>query len=173
MKQILIAQNNVYRYNLYGGISDFNTYNEFISDLAGMSSSDAVALYINSPGGRLDVGVSLIHAIVNCAAPVTAIVEAPSYSMASILACACSKLHLCENTFLMFHNYSTLYGGKGGELMSSIHHNDSHFNQLMEDVCYPFLTKKELKKIQKDEDIYIYSSDETLEKRKTRHFQYV
>lgn len=170
MKKTLLAQTNVYRYNLYDSIEDFDSYEEFIEEVAHFTEKDAVALYINSPGGRVDVGVSLMGAIKNTAARVTAVVEGPSYSMASIIALACDELLMFDNTFLMFHNYSTMSYGKGGELMSSMRHNDAHFSKLLQDACYPFLTKSELKKILRDEDVYIYNDDAQLDKRKLRHF---
>lgn len=171
MKKITIASKHVYRYNLYDEIENFGEYKQFIEDLATFTENDQVALYINSPGGRIDIGVSLVHAIQHSLATVTAVVEAPSYSMASIIALACKKLIMFDNTFLMFHNYSTVGYGKGGELMNSMKHSDDHFNKLMSMVCGPFLTKAELKKIGTDQDIYIYSDDPTLEKRKERHFK--
>lgn len=171
MKKITIATKQYYRYNLYDEIESFGEYKQFIEDLATLTPNDAVALYINSPGGRIDVGVSLIHAIQNSLAPVTAVIEGPSYSMASIIALSCHKLMMFDNTFLMFHNYSTVGYGKGGELMNSLKHSDTHFNKLMKMVCYPFLTSKELDKIATDQDIYIYSDDATLGTRKARHYK--
>lgn len=171
MKKITIATKQYYRYNLYDEIENFGEYNQFIEDLATLTPNDAVALYINSPGGRIDVGVSLVRAIQNSLAAVTAVIEGPSYSMASILALSCSKLIMFDNTFLMFHNYSTIGYGKGGELMNSLKHSDTHFNKLMKMICYPFLTAKELDKISTDQDIYIYSDDSTLETRKSRHYK--
>ena len=122
MKQTLLQSNNAYRYNLYDSIEQFSTYDDFISDLSMLSENDAVALYINSPGGRVDVGLSIMSAIQNSNAAVTAIVEAPSYSMASVIALSCDSLIMMDNTFLMFHNYSTVHYGKGGELMDSMRH---------------------------------------------------
>lgn len=171
MEKIMMATKNMYRYNLYDGIDSFDTYLSFIADLAEMSENDSVALYINSPGGRIDVGVSLISSIQSSLAPVTAVIEGPSYSMASIIALSCRKLIMLDNTFLMFHNYSTGGYGKGGELMNSMKHSDDHFIKMMSMVCTPFLTKAELAKISTDQDIYVYSDDAALKRRKERHFK--
>jgi ATP-dependent protease ClpP protease subunit len=171
MKKITLKTSSVYRYNLYDEIESFSSYNDFVSELANMTSNDSVALYINCPGGRVDVGLSLINSIQSSYANITAVVEGPSYSMASIIALACDKLLMLDNTFLMYHNYSTVGYGKGGELMNSMKHSDDHFNRLMHKVCSPFLTKAELNKIASDQDIYIYSDDPTLDKRRDRHFK--
>lgn len=171
MKKLTIAQHSTFRFNLYDGIDDFDKYEEFMEEMLQAHENDRIALYINSPGGRIDVGASLINTIQSCPARVVGIVEAPSYSMASVIALACDDLVFLDNTFLMFHNYSTITYGKGGELMSSMHHNDEHCKKMMETICYPFLTKAELKKIKNDQDVYIHSDDETLERRKERHFK--
>lgn len=171
MKKILVKQTNIYRYNLYGSIGGFENYQGFFEDSVKFNKDDAIALYINCPGGRVDVGVSIVNAIKSTDAKVTAVVECPSYSMASIIALSCERLLMLDNTFLMFHNYSTASMGKGGELMASMAHSDAHFQQLMQDVCHPFITKKELDSIRNDRDIYIYSNDKDLDKRKARHFK--
>lgn len=171
MERIVIATNSYFRYNLYGEIEDFKDYESFAADLTMLTENDAVALHINSPGGRVDIGMSLVNSIQQSRAAVTAVIEAPSYSMASVVACACSNLIMLDNTYLMFHNYSVGRFGKGGELMTSLRHEDAHFNKLLRKVCYPFLTNKELDKISKDEDVYIYDDDSTLETRKARHYK--
>lgn len=170
MNRITIQQSNVHRYNLYDGIEEFEDYEEFIEDLATFTPNDAVALYINCPGGRVDIGLSIINAIRSSQAATTAIIEAPSYSMASVIALATDKLIMLDNTFLMFHNYTSGAYGKGAELVTGIKHSDAHFNKMMHNVCYPFLTKKELQRIQNDGDVYIYDTDENLGKRKERHY---
>lgn len=171
MEKIILKQTSVYRYNLYGEISQFEEYTTFITELALMQRDDSVALYINSPGGSVDIGASILNAIKYCPATVTAVVEAPSYSMASMIALGCHNLIMFKNTFLMFHNYSQITGGKGGELMSSMAHGDANYHQLIVDTCYPFLSKSEINKIRRDQDVYIYDNDSSLPQRMKRHFK--
>lgn len=171
MEKIILQQACVYRYNIYDSIDNFSDYLDLINGLRETTDRDHVVLYINSPGGRVDVGLSIISAIKSCPACVTAIVEGPSYSMASVIALACDDLQMFDNTFLMFHNYSTASFGKGAELMGSLNHNDKHIKKLMMSVCHPFLSKKEIEKINNDQDIYIYDDDEELGKRKLRHYK--
>ena len=45
------------------------------------------------------------------------------------------------NTFLMFHNYSTTYEGKGGELVAQVEAVDKTLKKVEETYCLPFLTK--------------------------------
>lgn len=171
MNRITVATNNLYRYNLYDSLENFNDYIEFIEGLSTATENDIIMLYINSPGGRLDIGLSIINAINSTRASVKAVVEGPSYSMASIIAVACDSLIMLDNTYLMFHNYSMLRYGKGGEITDGLEHGNKHFITLMKNVCSPFLTKSELAKIHNDKDVYIYNNDASLEKRMKRHFK--
>lgn len=171
MNRIQLQRNTIYRYNLYDEISDFEDYENFITDLAQMSENDTVALYINSPGGRLDIGTSLVRSIQQSRASTTAIIEGSSYSMASIIALSCSQLLMFSNTYLMFHNYSSVLMGKGQEMMTVARHEDESFQKLMVEICKPFLTKREINRIRKDQDFYIWDDDPSLEKRKERHFK--
>jgi len=171
MREITVMTTTAYRYNLYGSIEDFDYYLAFFANMATYGENDAVVLYINSPGGSIDVGLSIISSINACQAPVTAIVEAPSFSMASVIALACDNLVFMENTYLMFHNYSIGHSGKGAEFMLNTAHNDEHINRVFVMHCSPFLTKAELKRIRNDGDVYIKDSDDTLSKRMERHFK--
>lgn len=171
MKEILLTTNSAYRYNLYGSIKFFSTYEDFIERAGSYSENDGVLLYINSPGGCIDVGVTIITAIQECRAHVTAIVEAPSCSMASVIAMACDSLVICDDAHLMFHNYSVGQHGKGAEFMMSAAQNDDYIDRIFTKYCYPFLTKAELKRIRNDADIYIQWNDESLQKRKERHYK--
>ncbi len=171
MKAIKVAEAIGVRYNLYGEIDSFNDYADFIEEMTQYGESDAVQIRFNSPGGRVDIGISLIHSIQMCKAQVQAVIEGPSYSMASILALACDSLIMLDNTYLMFHNYSTGAYGKGAELIQGMGHMDRHLDKFATSICSPFLSKNELNKIRLDQDVYIYSDDPSLEKRKARHFK--
>ena len=171
MKEMIVAQQSIYRYNLYDGIDSFNDIGEFVENMASYQHGDAVMLYINSPGGSIDVGLSIIDSIKQCKAPVTAVVQAPSYSMASVAALACDNIVFLKHTYLMFHNYSIGTHGKGAEFMMSTKHNDEHINAIFKEYCSPFLTAAEMKKVSSDSDVYIKWDDPTLDKRIARHFK--
>ncbi len=169
MKASVISQHLEYR--LYDEISEFSDYEDFIDDLAQMSSQDKVTLKINSGGGRIDVGHTIVQAVQSTKAYVRCVVAHASYSMASIIALAGDELIMMPRSLLMFHNYSTGYGGKGGELIQGALASDEYIKSIMSDVCTPFLTRDEMRKIAQDRDIYIKYNDKNLDIRIKRHYK--
>lgn len=173
MKEIIL--NCIVRFNLYDEIGEFSEYEDFIVAMGNYNEDDRVVIYINSPGGRTDVGASLINTIRNCKAHVTCVVEEPSYSMAAIIALTGDDLVMYPNTYLMFHNYSTYTSGKGQELTQYTNNLNRHYNITMQRYCMPFLSKSEITKILEDGDVYVYADDvynkTSLDKRIGRHFK--
>lgn len=121
-------------------------------------------------GGCCFTGQKIISAMNSCAANITCYADAPVQSMASLIALSGDKLYLLPNSFLMFHNYSTDYSGKGASILAGVYHNHKFLITQSDTICYPFLTQKELKLLKKDTDIFIHWDDKTLEDRFTRHF---
>lgn len=152
-------------------IEEFSQYSDLIRELYTASDSDTILLLIHSTGGRVDVGRSIINAMKESSAFVHCMVEGPCYSMASIIALSGDKLSLRENTFLMFHNYSTIMSGKGNEIGNAHTAKDKHFTQLFISQCQPFLSSGECKKVLSGEDFYVYSDESALDKRIKKHFK--
>jgi len=169
MGKVVLQQYVKVMYYIHGEIEEYETYEEMLGELHTYSPHDVVVISINSGGGRIDIGDSIIKAIENCPAKTLAYVEAPIYSMASVIALACDELVLSRGSCLMFHNYSQFTGGKGGELTSSVEHSNRHMSEMFSIVCSPFLTKKEINDIITDKDLYVYESDGDTSKRLKRH----
>lgn len=168
MKSTLISQH--VQYCLYDDISDFGTYDDFFEEMALLTERDKATIRINSGGGRIDVGHMIVQAIQESRAHVTCVVAHASYSMASVIALAGDELVMKPHSLLMFHNYSTGMGGKGGELVQGILSSDEYIKQIMNSICSPFLTQKELTQIGQDQDIYVKYNDPSLKARLKRHY---
>jgi len=169
MKSTLLSQH--VQYSLYDDISDFSTYSDFFEEMALLTDQDKVTIRINSGGGRIDVGHMIVQAIQSTKAYVSCVVAHASYSMASIIALAGDELTLLPHSLLMFHNYSTGMGGKGGELVQGILSSDEYIRNIMNDICTPFLSKDELRQIAHDRDIYVKYNDPDLKRRIKRHYK--
>jgi len=169
MSKVVLAQYVKVMYYIHGEIEAYSTYEEMLGELHTYSANDVVVISINSGGGDIHIGDSIIKAIENCQAKTIAYVEAPIYSMASVIALACDELVLSRGSCLMFHNYSQFTSGKGGELTSSVEHTNRYMSEMFELICSPFLTKKEINDIIMDKDLYVYESDGNTSKRLKRH----
>ncbi len=157
-------------WTLYGDIDSFKTYEDLFGTLKDAQEGDAIELRINCTGGDASVGFMIVQAMKETKATIVCNVVYPSYSMGAIIAVAGDYLIMQPNTFLMFHTYSTGMGGKSGDLIKMLAHDDDSLKGMMLDVCSPFLTKTELRKMHEGDDIYIKANDPTLEARLKRHY---
>ncbi len=102
-----------------------------LNDLSELTPEDSIKLRINSPGGLLNEGKSLINAIQNTGALVTTELLSDAASMAAIMFCIGDKRVIYESSSIMFHTFSSGYMGKGQEMESYTKHasknNDAFF----------------------------------------------
>lgn len=130
-------------------------YIELLQDLRSFSSEDFVTIYLDNNGGDADMGLRLARAIRACKATTVISLEANSYSAGAVIALSGDMLKMEPGTFLMFHNYSTLNHGKGGEYRMHNEEWDRAFWKQAVDIICPFLTKREIQQLKDDRDIYI------------------
>lgn len=156
---------------IYGPIEQPKAYIELSKNLLKADPEQEYFRFrIASPGGSCHGIIALINAIRQCNTVVEMHVDSPSYSAAATLALAGDALYMHRNTLLMFHNYSGGSYGKGGELKTMIKEEDMWIRKYMRDIHHPFLTADECSGLEKDQDVWIHSSDKDLKKRIDRHF---
>jgi len=128
--------------------SDQGEYAELTNHLfLNVHKQDSITLRLASYGGSLDSTIMLMNALWSSEALVSVEVVAPCYSAAAILALCGDSLNIKPHTYLMFHNFSSRYEGKFGEIKEGSSHDQRHYGQLLTSICSPFLTKKELTNI--------------------------
>ncbi len=149
--------------------ADYTDLIHFLSDK--VSPDDIIQLHLANLGGSTHSGVMLAHAIKRCQATVLISVEAPCYSMGAIIALTGDALTMRPGTFLMFHNYSGGFYGKGREIVDLVTTFNVHIVDSLKHFCYPFLSKKEINVLAKDQDVYVMSTEEKLIDRLKRHFK--
>lgn len=149
--------------------ADYTDLLHFLNDK--VNAEDAVYLHLANMGGSIHSGIMLAHAIKSCVATTLISVEAPCYSMGAIIALSGDAMMMKPGTFLMFHNYSGFSYGKGGESKDALENTCKHMLASDMYFCYPFLSKKEIAGIQKDQDIYIHSHNTDIKARLKRHFK--
>ena len=171
IKERIIRSSLHTEWTLYGPIDNYDTFKELIVGLEEATEGDSIQLKISCTGGRCDVGQVIIQAMQNSKAVIVCHVVYPSYSMGADIAIAGDYLIMEPHTFLMFHTYSTMDGGKSGDFLQSVGHNDLTLKRMTEDGCYPFLSKAEIKKMHAGQDIYIRAEDPTLSARLKRHYK--
>lgn len=117
--------------------------------------NDEVVLYINTPGGRLDTTKSIVSAIIQTEASVTAQVEGTVASAGTIIACACPNVLIMPHTEFMVHS---AYGGAVDSVRNAeaqISFVREQTEALMRDVYKDFLTDEELDYIFNGRELWI------------------
>lgn len=77
----------------------------------GLPDVDPIILHINSDGGSVDSGMSIINTINNSIVPVIAVVDRKAYSMAFILTIACDERYGFKYSKFMNHEGSSWNAG--------------------------------------------------------------
>lgn len=75
--------------------------------------------------------------------------------MAPLLALQGDKIKLENNSFMMFHDYSSFEMGKGSEIEAHVKHYRKFALDCFSQWCKGFLTKKEIDIILAGKDLYL------------------
>ncbi len=136
-------------------IVEAERYTEMIQAIRSAAPQDLVHIHLNSPGGHLDTGIQIINAMRNTEALVVTHLEGEACSMAALIFLAGQEMIVYDHCMLMFHNYSGVVGGKGHEQQAALTAAQGLYGRLVDDICHPFLTKGELKKIKDGQDLWM------------------
>lgn len=161
----------IYDISIWDNIEEYEDYDKLFTTLNSITEDDEVVLNVSTPGGRCDIGFTLIDRIQGLPCRVDVVVPYPTYSMGAIMALCGESLEILPGAFLMFHDYSTGERGKGNEIYKSTEAFSEAFEYRFIEICHPFLTKKECEDILQGKDLYIKWNDSSLETRMKRHFK--
>lgn len=148
---------------LYSGIGEPSEYTEMIHTIRTAEPHDQIYIYLNSEGGHLDTGISLISAINETQATVTMVLDSTACSMAAILFLAGHQYIVHDFSMLMFHTFSGGVIGKSSDIDKQLQAYRRQFSLLMKKVCGKFLTADELRRLDNGEELWF--SSEAIAKR--------
>lgn len=156
---------------LSDSIESGSEYIGLIHWLQNTNKSDYVDFYLANFGGLCSGLIALFNGIRAAKAYIKMHVISPSYSAGATLALLGDALELHPHSFLMFHNFSGGFFGKGNETLDNFVNESKWIHDYMKDLHCPFLTLTEHNKLIKDQDVYIHWDDPSLPKRLERHFK--
>lgn len=134
-------------------------YTDVIHTIKTASEGDIIYLHINCPGGQIDTGIQLVNALSSTPAHVVTELEGVGHSMAALMFLCGDELVVHENTQLMFHTYSGGVIGKGSDIRGQTDATESWFRSIAYDICYPFMTKREIVRMLRGEDFWFQYAD--------------
>ena len=100
--QLLLHSRNI----LLHGAIDVNMTKRICEDLLGLNelSNEPIALWINSIGGSVDCGFSIIDTILGLSSPVYTFINGAACSMGALISIAGSKRVMTEHSYWMIHD---------------------------------------------------------------------
>lgn len=89
-----------------------------------------IHLHINSPGGDAFSGLSIVDTIRSCRTPVYTYVDGSAASAATLISMAGDKRYASENSFMLLHQPSILWGGKLDEFMDEVENQKKIYEKI-------------------------------------------
>ncbi len=103
---------------LIGPVYDCLETDDVVANIQG--AAEDYSLDINSPGGDVFAGLTIVNAIQNSEHKATANVHVMAASIAAIIALACDEVVVDENSVVMLHNCWTVADGNKEELQNAV-----------------------------------------------------
>lgn len=103
---------------LIGPVYDCIETDDLVASIQG--AAEDYSLDINSPGGDVFAGLTIVNAIQNSEHKATANVHVMAASIAAIIALACDEVVVDENSVVMLHNCWTVADGNKEELQNAV-----------------------------------------------------
>ena len=103
---------------LNGTVFDCQATDELVAGIQG--ATEDYNLDINSPGGDVFAGLTIVNAIQNNEHKATANVHVMAASIAAIIALACDEVVVDGNSVIMLHNCWTVADGNKEELQNAV-----------------------------------------------------
>ncbi len=145
-----------------------------LNELRTASSSDKLEIRINSGGGFVNEGKQFYNLMnEKFHNRTTTYLDNHGYSMGALLFCMGDKRVIYPYSDLMFHNYSSGVGGKGGEIISRVEHTDAHLKAFFKKVIVEqgFLTDAEFQSMLIGQDFWM-GAKELCERKIATHVVY-
>ena len=142
-----------------GEIENPDEYTDVFETIRHAGPNDAVQIHINSPGGDLFTAIQFMRVLKETEATVITSVEGACMSAATLIFLAGDQFQISDHSVFMFHNYSTMMFGKGGELYDGIMHDRKWSENLLKTEYEGFLAEEEVKSILDGKDIWLDADD--------------
>jgi ATP-dependent Clp protease protease subunit len=154
---------HMHRFYLSGEIGDPEKYIPMFEQIRTAEENDVVMLFINSPGGSLATTLQFLRVLEETPATTVAIVEGYCMSAATLIFLSCKHKQISRFSQFMFHNYSTLWAGKGNQIHVGMNHMHQEWARVMKMLYTPVLTPEEIQSILEDRDVWL--NDEAMKAR--------
>lgn len=153
----------LHTFYICGEITEPSDYTEWFDQIRNAQETDIIKLHINSPGGDLFTAIQFMRVLAETSAHVICSVEGACMSAATMIFLQARQFEISEHSMFMFHNYSGLAFGKGGEMIDQLQHERKWSDSIMRKTYDGFLTKDEIDSMLDNKDIWM-SGEEVMKR---------
>lgn len=150
---------SVHEFYLSGEITEPENYIEWFDIIRHAGENDVIKIYINSYGGELFTAIQFMRVIAETPATIVVSVEGMCMSAATVVFLCADAYEVTPHSIFMFHNYSGVAGGKGGEMIDQLMHERKWSERLMNEIYKDFLTSEEIKSMLDNKDLWMDGED--------------
>jgi len=150
----------IHNFYVYGEIvSDIGSYVDMITVMDLAEENDVINLYINTGGGSLESTISIVHAMLRSNAQIICHADGQIASAGTLIFFAGSSFVVYPFAHAMFHDGSTIIGGKFSENLKAAEATSGLIKKICMELYVPYFTKKEVKNILNGKDMYLTSEE--------------
>ena len=142
-----------------GHIGPAENYVQIFNQIRNLGELDFVKLHINSYGGDLFTAIQFMRVLQESSATVICSVEGACFSAATLIFLCGNEYEISHHSAFMFHNYSGVAVGKGGEMIDQLQHERKWSEKLLREAYNDFLTNEEIKSLLDNKDIWMEAAD--------------
>jgi ATP-dependent protease ClpP protease subunit len=142
-----------------GHIGPAENYVAIFNQIRNLGELDFVKLHINSYGGDLFTAIQFMRVLQESSATVICSVEGACFSAATLIFLCGNEYEISHHSAFMFHNYSGLAIGKGGEMIDQLLHERKWSEKLLREAYADFLTDDEILSLLENKDIWMEAAE--------------
>jgi|32_taG_2_1085360.scaffolds.fasta_scaffold05748_2 ATP-dependent protease ClpP protease subunit len=144
-----------HHFYLHGEIGCSSEYVDLLDCLYSATSGDVIYIHLNTPGGRLNTAVEIIHAIVQSEGTVVTCADGLAASAGSLIFFCGSSFVVGEFSEVMLHDGSSGELGKINENLKSAMFTSARLSAIYHSVYGKYFTPEEVDKVLNGEDLYL------------------
>lgn len=149
----------IHHFYISEAVDEPSKYIDMIHRIKTAGPNDAIYIYLNTPGGRIDTGIQIINAMQSSQAHVVAVLEGEVCSLGTLIFLSADEFIVHDHCMFMIHNYSGGTYGKGHEQVAQLEATTREWGKFAHSIYVPFLSEAELDRVIKGDDLWMGSDE--------------
>ncbi len=137
-----------------GFIDDACNYNDWFEIIRNAGPDDIIRMNINSIGGSYSTALQFRRVMAESMATIECSIEGSCHSAASVIYLSGDSFIVAEGSSMLIHDYSSVVGGKGSEMIRQIQHDKISIDTVFKEVYKGFLTDQEIQNVISGQDLW-------------------